>query len=121
MKRNGSDVVNALFALHRFLIQALDVAESVRKTQARNLDLVRRKTIEHECIVGIGAMGDSNFTSGGGESGHESIVPLIALVRAALVPEGTRRSWHRFPALPCRTFYDVAARLVDRRIIRSIA
>ena len=55
MKGDRGDVVDAF---PRFLIQGLDVAESVRETQAGSAHLMRRQSIKHEGIVGVRAVRD---------------------------------------------------------------
>ena len=70
MKRNCRDIVCPV-AFAGFLIQRLNITESVRKSQAGDLNFVGRQSIKHECIIGIGTMGNGDFASAdGAKAGH---------------------------------------------------
>jgi hypothetical protein len=69
VKRNRGDVVNAL-TLHRFLIQALNVAERVRKAQPGHLNFAGRQSIKHEGIVRVWTVGDADFADIYGSAGQ---------------------------------------------------
>ena len=58
VKRDCGQVVNTF---HCFAIQRLDVAEGVCEAQARYADFVGRQPVEHEGIVGVGAVGDGDL------------------------------------------------------------
>ena len=58
MKRNRSHIVDALA---RLLVQRLDVAKGMSKTQSRHAHLIRSETVKHERIVGIRAVRDADF------------------------------------------------------------
>src|SRR2546423_2380181 len=58
------DVVETL-ALHRLLVQGLDVAERVRKLEAGYADLVGGESVEHEGIVGVGTVRDADLARRG--------------------------------------------------------
>src|SRR5689334_25077195 len=60
MKRDCRDVINS-FALASLAVQGFDVAESMREAQAWHPDFVRRQSVEHEGIVGIGTMSNRDF------------------------------------------------------------
>ena len=53
MEGNCGDIVDTFTGL---LVQCLDVAERVGETQARGADLVRGQSIEHEGVIGVGAV-----------------------------------------------------------------
>src|SRR5437660_432268 len=59
---NRADIVDAFL---RLLIERLDVAKRVGETQARGADFVRGQGVEHERVVGVGAVGDRDFADVG--------------------------------------------------------
>ena len=59
MEGDRGDVVKG-FA-DGLLVQRLDVGEGVGELEARNPNLVGGKAVEHERVVGIGAVGDGDF------------------------------------------------------------
>ena len=58
MERDRTDVINSLA---RLLIQGLDVAEGMSEAQACGANFVCGQAVEHEGVVGIGAVGHGNF------------------------------------------------------------
>ena len=60
MKRDGGNLV---FTLERFPIQRLDVVENVRVSKVAGRDLAGGQAVKHECVIGIGAVGDSNLSA----------------------------------------------------------
>ena len=53
------DIVEGLFA--GAAVQGLNVAKRMGEAIAGHADLVGRQAIEHEGVVGVGAMGDGDF------------------------------------------------------------
>ena len=63
VERDGGDVVNAV-AFPRLLVQGLDVAKRMSEAQPGNAHLVGGQSIEHEGVVGVGAVRDADLASG---------------------------------------------------------
>ena len=63
VERDGRDVINAV-AFPRLLVQGLDVAKRMSEAQSGNAHLVGGQSIEHEGVVGVGAVRDADLASG---------------------------------------------------------
>ncbi len=59
VEADGADIVEGLFACAA--VEGLDIAKRVRKAIAGDANFIRRQAVEHEGIVGVGAMGDGDF------------------------------------------------------------
>src|ERR1019366_10673801 len=72
---DGGDIVEGL--MNGALVEGLDVGEGMREFEARDAHLVGGEAVEHEGVVGVGAMRDADFLEGCGSAGgfHELAVP----------------------------------------------
>src|SRR5580700_6451385 len=70
VERDGSYVVDAFL---RLAVQRLDVTQRVGEAQPGHANFVRGQAVEHECIVGVGAVRNCDLTNltiaGGMEAG----------------------------------------------------
>ena len=70
---DGGDVVEGL--VDGAVIEGLDVGEGVGELVAGDSDLVGGEAVEHEGVVGVGAVGDADLSDGGARCGHDALGP----------------------------------------------
>ena len=70
------DVVELL--VHGAVVERLDVGEGVGELVARDAHLVGGEAVEHEGVVGVGAVGDRDFTYSRCCGGHQFLQMLEA-------------------------------------------
>jgi hypothetical protein len=56
------------------VVERFDIREGVGELEARNPDFVRRQTVEHKSVIGIGTVGNADLSDSGSSSGHDSAV-----------------------------------------------
>ncbi len=61
VKADSRDVVGLLIAC--LAVECLDIGQGVGKAIARNAHFICGESVEHKGVVGVGAMGDADFTS----------------------------------------------------------
>ena len=69
---DGGDVVEGL--VDGAVVQRLDVGEGVGELVAGDADLVGGQAVEHEGVVGVGAVGDVDLLNCGVGGGHDSVI-----------------------------------------------
>jgi hypothetical protein len=70
---DGGDVVEGL--VDGAVIEGLDIGEGVGELVARDANLVGGEAVEHEGVVGVGAVGDADLLNGGAGGGHDAFNP----------------------------------------------
>ena len=70
---DGGDVVEGL--VDGAVVEGLDVGEGVGELEAGDSDLVGGEAVEHEGVVGVGAMGDADLSNGGTCCSHDALDP----------------------------------------------
>ena len=73
MEGDGGDVVEGL--VDGAVVEGLDVGEGVGELEAGDADLVGGEAVEHEGVVGVGAVGDGDFLNGCACCFHGDAVP----------------------------------------------
>ena len=73
MEGDGGDVVEGL--VDGAVVEGLDVGEGVGELEAGDSDLVGGEAVEHEGVVGVGAVGDADRLNGGACCGHDALRP----------------------------------------------
>jgi hypothetical protein len=83
VERDGGDVVEGL--IDGAVVEGFYVGEGVGEFVARDTHLVSGEAIEHEGVVGIGAMGDADLLNGGACGSHDAFNPSrrLKIVRCA--------------------------------------
>jgi hypothetical protein len=67
VKADGGNVVEG-FSL-RAAVEGFNVAEGVGEAVAGHADLVGGEAVKHECVVGVGAVGNGDFANARGGDG----------------------------------------------------
>ena len=68
---DGGDIIEGF--VDGLVVEGLDVGQYVGELIAGDPDLVGGKAVEHECVVGVGAVGDTDLLICGLRGGHDAV------------------------------------------------